>query len=439
MHKASPAATPVSASSTLGSRYQKTILPNGIRIVTEEIPYVRSVSLGAWLDVGSRDENEQTNGISHFVEHMVFKGTDRFSAREIARSMEAAGGYLNAFTTKEHTCYYARALDAHLHTGVQVISELVQHPVFSPKDIEKEKNVVIEELKNIEDDPDDLIHDYFDRNVYQKHPLGFPVIGSAQNIRNFNRHSLMDHLQTHYTPKTTVVAAAGNLKHETLVELVDRSFQFKTQDSNRSTSRVSGPRHMRSKSEVYERPITQAHVCLGTLGCSVRSRQRYPMLVLNTLLGEGMSSRLFQNIREKYGFAYTVYSFANMMSDAGNFGAYIGTDVQNIENSIDLIFKEFEKVRAKPISAAELKRTKAQIKGTMMLSLESMSNRMMRLGSGELFYGEFFPIDTILRSIDAVTIEDVQELANKLLRQENFSTVIIRPNQSPGSSVSVAA
>ncbi len=431
MHKGLPGISSDSHSS-VQSQYQKTVLPNGIRIVTEEIPYVRSVSVGAWVNAGSRDEDESINGISHFLEHMVFKGTKRFNAQQIAQSLESVGGYLNAFTTKEHTCFYARILDAYLPNAIDVISDLVQSPLFDAKEMEKEKRVVLEELKNIEDDPDDLIHDYLDKSVYQQHPLGFPIIGKAENVSGFTKADLSDYLGKHYVPERIVISAAGNFKHHDLVKLVEKYFRV-SNGTSKIEKRKTGPRTMRSVKKVVERPITQAHICLGTIGFGVRSAQRYPMFVLNSLLGEGMSSRLFQNIREKYGFAYSVYSFANFMSDTGNFGAYIGTDDKNIDNSIELIHKEFEKLRVKPVSSTELKRAKAQLKGSMMLSLESMSNRMMRLGSGEMFFGEYIPLDTIIKGIDAVQSDDVLELAHKLLAQDNFSTVIFKPSKTAAS------
>lgn len=414
--------------SSLQSIYNKSQLPNGIRVVSEEIPHVRSISFGVWMDVGSRDENELNNGISHFLEHMVFKGTKHNTAKQIARSLESVGGYLNAFTSKEHTCFYARILDDQLPKAVDVISELVQCPVFDKKEIEKEKQVVLEELKNLEDDPDDLIHDYFDSHIFHKHPLGYPVIGKTENIKSFTKEKLRDYIRRHYVPDRMVVATAGNCKHEKVVELVERYFHGNRRNGTIKREGVSH-RHWQAK-EVYEKPIMQAHVCMGTRSFSIKNRMRYPLLVLNTLLGEGMSSRLFQNIREKYGFAYSIYSFANLLSDAGNFGIYIGTDVHNIENSIDLITKELDKLKSKPVSEAELKRTKEQVKGSLMLSLESMSNRMMRLGSGELYFERYFPIDDVLRNIDAVQQEDVYEVAIKLFQIENFSTVIFKPQSS---------
>ncbi len=422
----------------LQSRYQKTVLPNGLRVVTEEIRYVRSISIGAWINVGSRDETPKNNGISHFAEHMVFKGTERFSCPAIARSLEQYGGYLNAFTTKEHTCFYARILDDHLKDAIDVISDLIQRPVLSGREIEKEKKVILEELKNIEDDPDDLIHDYFDHNIFRKHPLGLSIIGRAETIQRIRRQDLLAYLRYHYVPSRMVIAAAGNLRHDQLVELVEKYFG-KMRAVKTSLVRSSGPHNLSPKEETFERPITQAHVCLGTLGYSVKHRSRYPFLMLNTVLGEGMSSRLFQNIREKYGFAYAVYSFANLMSDTGNFGVYIATDDSNIRRSIDLIYRELEKLKGRGVSPAELKRTKAQLKGSMMLSLESMSSRMMRLGSSEFYFGRSLPLNEIVASIDAVKADEIQAVAHRLFKFENFSTVIFKPAARQDRTVPRAA
>ena len=413
--------------SSLSSLFRKTVLPNGIRVVTEQIPYVRSISIGVWVEVGSRDEDEQNNGISHFLEHMVFKGTKHYSARNIARSLESYGGYLNAFTSKEHTCFYARALDAHLEEAVRVISDLAQFPIIDKKELEKEKSVVIEELKNLEDDPDDLILDYFDKSVYHKHPLAFPVIGTAENIRRFSQEDLFGFLEKHYVPHRMVVAASGNITHEKVVELVMKYFNGSGVTAS-IRHQTPSPRMTRASLREIERPITQAHICLGTLGYSVKHKTRYPLLVLNTLLGEGMSSRLFQSLREKHGYAYSVYSFTNTMSDTGSFGVYMGTDSGHVNRAIDLIYQEFENLQRFPVGKAELKRTKAQLKGTIMLSLESMSSRMMRIGSGELYYGQNIPLDGVIAKIDAVTSDEILALASKLFRRENFSTVIIKPS-----------
>lgn len=430
-------------SGKLQSVYKKTVLPNGLRIVSEEIPHVRSVSVGIWLDVGSRDEHELNNGISHFIEHMVFKGTKHRNVKEIAQSIESVGGYLNAFTSKEHTCYYARVLDEYTELAIDVLFDLMQHPTFPEKDLEKEKGVVIEELRNAEDDPDDIIHDYFDKSLFGAHPLGFPVIGTEPNLRSFKRKDLNAYLQEHYIPSNMIVAAAGNIQHEDLVAFVKRYLVEPHPRPNNDVLKRTKPRLLRAEQREFKKPIQQAHICIGTQSYSIKSKHRYPLLTLNTLLGDGMSSRLFQNIREKYGFAYSVYSYTNMMSDSGVFGAYIGTDKLHIEASIELILKELKNVQAKPISKAELNRTKAQLKGSMMLSLESIPNRMMRLGSSELYFNELNPIDNIIKQIDAVTQDDIQSVANELFVEDKLSTVIFQPDmakdQAPTGVISVAA
>jgi predicted Zn-dependent peptidase len=414
-------------SKRIDSTYKKTVLPSGLRIVSEELTHVRSVSIGVWIDIGSRDESPAMNGMSHFIEHMVFKGTTKRSVKDIAQSIESVGGYMNAFTGKEHTCYYARVLDEHTELAVDVLSDLVQNARFPEKDLEKEKGVVIEELKNAEDDPDDIIHDYFDKILFGDHPLGNPVIGTEPNLRSFSRKDLVKYVGSHYIPRNMVLAAAGNISHEKLVDLAGKYFgTMKTASGNGAKGRVK-PREFRALQKEYKKPIQQAHICLGTQAWSVKSKQRYPILVLNTLLGDGMSSRLFQNIREKYGFAYSVYSSATLMSDAGVFSAYIGTDKQHVGFSTDLILKEFNKLREKPVSHAELGRTKAQLKGSMMLSLESIPHRMMRLGTSELYFHDITPIDTILKQINDVSQDDVQSIATTLFRDDHLSKVVIQP------------
>lgn len=407
------------------SLYQKTILPNGLRVVTEHIPHIRSVSVGVWVDVGSRDETETTNGITHFIEHMVFKGTTRRSMQEISRSIESVGGYMNAFTSKEHTCFYARVLDNHTRLAMDVLSDLAVNAVFPEKELEKEKGVVIEELRNAEDDPDDIIHDYLEKALYGRHPMGFPVIGTEENLRSFRKADLLDHRRRYYVPSRMVVTAAGNVRHEEIVELTERLFEGAS--AKLSEARRRKPNGRRPEQVEVEKPIQQAHLALGTTTFSIKSKQRYPLLVLNTLLGDGMSSRLFQNIRERYGFAYSVYSFASLLSDTGSFGIYVGTDKAHVGACEELVLKELDKLKSRPVSHAELRRTKEQLKGSMMLSLENIPSRMMRLGTSELYFQEYSPLDTIIQEIDSVTAEDLQNLAVALFRPEQFARVRFLP------------
>lgn len=415
---------------TTPSVYKKTTLDNGIRITTETIPYVHSVSVGFWVNTGSRDESPRVNGISHFIEHMAFKGTNKYSSAQIAKQIEGYGGYLNAFTGKEATCYYSKILDEHVPRTVDVLSELVFNPKLKIEDIEKEKMVVLEEIKNIEDDPEEFIHDYFDEVLFQNHSAGNPVIGTAKNVREFQKDDLIQYLKTHYRPENIIVAAAGNIQHDKLVSLVEKTSSAFKPEKHSSYKRKSSTIKRKQNLIREDKPIQQAHICLGNISYSIKSKFRYPLVIMNTLIGEGMSSRLFQNIREKYGFSYSIGSFLNMLSDIGSFGVYSGTDKKNIQKSIDLIFKEFDNLKKNPVKTAELERVKSQVKGTIMLSLESMSSRMMRLATSEIYFNEYFTLETIIKQLDAVTSDDVMEVAHKILNREKFSIVIFSPLNS---------
>ncbi len=409
--------------------YQKTVLDNGIRIVSEFIPYVRSVSIGVWINVGSRNEKVGVNGISHFLEHMVFKGTKKYNAMQIAKSIEQYGGYLNAFTSKENTCYYGKVLDEHVEKTIDVLSELVLNPTFNNKEIEKEKTVVLEELKNIEDDPEDYIHDYLDKTMFGKHPLGYSVIGEAKNIGGFTRGQLFDHIKNYYSADRIVISAAGNIKHEKLVCFVKNRFE-KIQKKNRVHLNNTFKNSKNDRKIVEQTmPIQQSHICMGTVTGGMKSKYRFPLLVMNTLLGSGMSSRLFQTIREKYGYTYSISSFLNLLSDCGCLGVYAGTSKINYPKTIELINSEMKKLRKSPISKAELNRTKAQLKGSLMLSLESTSSRMMRLATSEIYFKECTTLDSIIKRIEAVSIDDLLNVANKYLHPENFSVVIFKPSE----------
>ena len=306
---------------------------------------------------------------------------------------------------------------------------MVFQPTFPEKELEKERNVILEELKQAEDDPDDIIQDYFEKAIFKTHPLGMPVIGNAKSIASFTRKDLVRYRMDQYTTANLVVAAAGNLQHEEVVELSKRYIQKNSKNpgskAERTQSVFEEPNSVLSE---YYKPSQQAHICLGTVGFHVRDERRFSMQVLNTLLGDGMSSRLFQNIREKYGFAYAVYSFNNMMQDSGAVGVYIGTDNSHVQKCIDLVWKELKSLRSKGISKQELSRTKAQLKGSMMLGMENIPNRMIRLGSSELYFGELIELDTITNKIDAVTQDEVQETAEELFDEDRFATVIFHPN-----------
>ena len=405
--------------------FRRTTLSNGLRIVTESIPSVRSISVGAWIFTGSRDEPADEAGISHFIEHMVFKGTARRRMHHIAQRLESVGGYLNAFTTKEFTCYFARALDEHLMRAVDTVLDLVLEPDFPVKELEKEKDVVLEEMKMYEDSPEDLIFDRFESVLYDDHPLARPIIGIPETVAGLTRDQLVAFMAEQYTPDRTVLAVAGNVDHEELVALAAKMFE---RSGRAPRGRLRVPINGYSPQRYSEeRPIQQAHLVLGTRGLPASDDRRATMSVLNTILGGGMSSRLNQNIRERYGFCYSIYSFANMHSDVGDFGVYMATDPGRVDRSVKLIFRELSALAEKPVSRRMLNQARSQVKGSLMLGLENMSNRMMRLGRTELYYEHYFTLDDILGQIDNVTEEDVQRLAGELFDPERFSTVTLMP------------
>jgi len=409
--------------------YDKTILDNGIKVLTEKNTHVKSFSLGIWIDVGSRDENMVNNGISHFIEHCVFKGTQRRTARQIALSLEAYGGYLNAFTTKEHTCFYARALSAQVPKAFDVLSDLITSATFKQKEIEKEKQVVIEELVTYEDTPEEHIHELLDTELYSPHPLGYPVIGTKKNLENFTQKHLQNFIEEKYIPSRMIISAVGDIEHEKIVSLANNYFSSsknRLNDFSRSKPRLNN----RSKSLRMEKDINQVHICLGRKTFGVKNSNRTNLAALNTILGGGTSSRLFLNIREKYGFAYNVYSFLSSYYDSSTFGVYICTSPRNRDRSIDLIWNELNKLKNNPISKSELKKVKEHIKGTISLGLESTSSKMIHLATSELYFNRVKSIDEIFAEVDSITSEGIQNLAKELFDRSSFTTVTIEPKNS---------
>jgi predicted Zn-dependent peptidase len=405
--------------------FERTTLPNGVRVVTEEVPSVRSISVGVWVHAGSRDEAPREGGITHFIEHVVFKGTERRRGYQINQRMEAVGGYLNAFTAKEHTCFYARGLDEHLGRALDTCLDLVLHPTLPPREIEKEKDVVVEEIKMYEDNPEDHIFDHYEEVMYPGHPLGRPVIGTPESVRSFTRDDLSGYLDRHYVPNRLVVAVAGNVPHAAVARQVERlldGFERDPRPLERQPANGYVP-----EDRTVARPIQQAHVVIGTRAYGSLDPRRTVVSLLNTVLGGGMSSRLHQNIRERYGYCYSVYSFANMMADAGDFGVYIGVDATKVDRARKLVVRELEKLAEAPVSPRMLERAKQQLKGSLMLSLESMSNRMMRLGRVELTFERYFTLDEVTAEIDAVTAEELRAAAEDLFKPERLSTIAFVP------------
>lgn len=408
-------------------QFESTTLPNGVRVVTERMPSVRSISVGLWVANGSRDEPEALSGISHFIEHMVFKGTRKRRMHHIANRMEAVGGYLNAFTSKEYTCYYARALDEHLDRAVDLVCDLVISPVFPEQTLGKEKDVVIEEMRMYDDVPEELIFDRFEHVLFSGHPLGRPVIGFPETVRAFERDDLVSYVHDWYTPDRTVVAVVGNVEHTHAVALVEAAFAHADRPRQTNTVPREAVNGYTVEHLVEDRHIQQAHLVLGTRGYPMRDARRMALSLLNTVLGGGMSSRLNQHIREKYGYCYNIYSFANMLSDTGDFGVYMATDGTKVTHAKKLIHRELNKLAAQPISAQKLQQAKSQLKGALMLGLESPSNRMMRIGRMAVYDQPYRTLDEITAEIEAVTVQEVHALAAELFVPERFSSVVLMP------------
>ena len=412
--------------------YRKNVLNNGVRILTEEIPHVRSISLGLWVRSGSRDEDEATSGISHFIEHMMFKGTEKRTARQIGEALEAVGGQLNAFTTKEYTCYYARVLDEHLDLAIDVLSDMFFNSRFNPNDIDTERRVVLEEISMYEDSPDELIHDLFARTVWAGHPLGRPILGSIKTVQSITRETLLEHLNYHYSPNRLVIAAAGRVTHDSLVEKLQPLFES-WNPPNLTPVNQKAPRPQAGLVN-QKKDTEQVHLCLGVPGLRQDDKRLYTLHVLNNVLGGGVSSRLFQEIREQRGLAYSVFSYHSAYRDSGLLGIYAGTSPANVEQVLDLLIREISQIRSQGIKLDELQRTKDQIKGSVYLSLESVSNRMTRLGKTELCLDRVIDPDEVIEKVDAIQQEDVLALAAEIFKPENFAAVTIGPEDQLISS-----
>lgn len=404
--------------------YQKTILPNGVKVLTETIPYVRSVSLGLWIDVGSRDEPNQSSGISHFIEHMAFKGTRTRSASEIAAYLESVGGMLNAFTGREQTCYYAKFLDEHLEKAVEILFDLTNNPIFNTSDIEKEKKVVLEEIRDIEDSPGDLIHDLFASAIFGGHPLGRSILGSRGTVMGMNRSKVLRHMGKFYRPSRIVVAACGNLKHKRLVQLTNKYVDPKVRPESPDGRRKP---IFKPNRRIYRRKTNQTHVCLGLPAREFTDTSRTALLLLNSILGGGMSSRLFQRLREDLGLAYSVFSYLDFFADNGIFGIYLGTDRKNVKKALAAVKKEIDDITRMKISRVEIEKAKEQLKGNLMLGLESTSNRMNRLARHELLANRYISLDETIATIDGIKPDEVTEIAREVFRNGEFSAVTLGP------------
>lgn len=404
--------------------YQKTVTDNGITVLTEQMNNVRSVALGVWFGIGSRDESEAAGGMSHFLEHLLFKGTPTRNARQISEIFDSLGAELNAFTAKESTCYYTRLLDEHLPAGLEVFADMVENSSFLEQDISAERQVVLEEISLHEDSPDERIHDLFADALFPQHPLGRSVLGKIDSVKNFSRKDVVNYYDAHYTAKNIVIAAAGNIEHKKVVDLVNRFFnKGSTPKFSRKTFAAEPESHLL----VYKKETEQAHICYGSLGVSANDENRFVLSILDNILGGGMSSRLFQEIREKRGLAYSVFSYHSVYTETGLVTLYAGTSPKKAKEVISIMQDEVLHLTDKLVSEEELQRTKQHLKGQLVLGLESTTHRMMRLGKSELSHGDILSVEEIIEKVDSVTPQKIKELAINIFDPRKMVLTIIGP------------
>jgi len=403
--------------------YRKTTLNNGIRVVTERIPHVHSVSIGCWVKTGSRDEKKDENGVSHFIEHMLFKGTKRRSALEIAREIDSVGGVINASTGREFTNFYVKVLDRDFELAIDLLSDIFLNSLFSSREIERERGVIFQEIKMVEDTPDEYIQDLFNQHFFSGHPLGYPILGNYKTIVHITKSQIAEFFQASYLhPLRIIVAVAGKLSHDRVVEKIDSTLgQIKPKKEYRT---LNTPQPS-SNIHIFNKNLEQVHLCLGTKGVSQTHPFRFAAYVLNVLLGGSMSSRLFQEIREKHGLAYAIFSYLSSYSDTGLLTIYAGTTRNKVKKVVELILNELRKFKEKPLEKKELEKAKEQLKGNILLSYESTDSRMSRLAKGEIYFGKFIPLREILSDIKRVSVEDIQQLAQQLFQKKVFSLVAL--------------
>ncbi|OFV93746.1 MAG: peptidase M16 [Acidobacteria bacterium RIFCSPLOWO2_12_FULL_54_10] len=399
------------------------MLPNGLLVVTEQMPHVRSAALGIWLRTGSRQENPQKGGVSHFIEHMVFKGTKHRTAEQIARVMDSVGGHLDAFTAKECVSFNTVVLDENIQLAFDVLSDLVLNPLFDSHDIARERSVVLEEIKSEQDNPDYLLHELFTGNFWKDHPLGKPIIGTKQSVASFNRNSLLDEYSQFYQPGNMVISAAGNIHHDRIMELVEHRFRsIQPPESAVTDIAPSISSHITLKNK---QSLEQVHLVAGLPSCPIPHRDRYAWYILNTILGGGMSSRLFQNIREKQGLAYSVYSDLATYRDSGCLMIYVGTSSETVKKVIRSMMHELRDLKENGVTREELRRAKDQLKGSLMLGLESTGSRMSNIARQQMYFGRFFTLDEIIQGIEAVKNDDLSRIMLENFRPDSVSLTVL--------------
>jgi predicted Zn-dependent peptidase len=399
------------------------VLPNGLKIITEQMSHIRSASIGIWLQTGSRDEDPEWNGISHFIEHMVFKGTKHRTAEEIARQVDSIGGNMDAFTAKECICFNVKVLDEHVSTAVDILSDLVLNPVFDAADIARERGVILEEIKMDEDNPDYLVHEIFTQNFWKDHPLGKPILGTRETVNRFERQAVYEAYTHRFAPGNIIVSAAGNLDHDRFVELVTQHLEHMKPMNNGFHS--SAPKIVPRIILRNKKALEQVQLCMGVPAHPIAHAKRHAGYILNTLLGGGMSSRLFQNIRERQGLAYSIYSDLNPYRDTGCLAIYAGTSLASAAKVVQSVIGEFRRLKTDRVLEEELRRAKDQLKGSLMLSLESSTARMSNLARQEMYFDRYYDLDELIRKIEAVTADDLTKLANEFFQTDSVAVTAL--------------
>lgn len=398
--------------------YNKTVLKNGVRIISEQLEHLRSVSLGIWVNAGSRDETSSENGVSHFIEHMVFKGTRNRTSLQIAKELDAIGGLSNAFTGKENTCFYARVLDKHFRALSDVLSDICLNSIFDPDDVERERQVILQEISMVEDTPDDNIHVLFNKFFWIDHPIGMSILGTGESMSAIGKDTMLSYINKYYVPEKIVVAAVGNVDHETVVSYFEPLFgSISGKNLNRERSiPISNP-----GVSSHFKDLEQVHICLGGEAPSLSSEERFPCAILNTILGGNMSSRLFQEVREKRGLAYSIYSFASSYVDSGLLAVYAATDFQNVNPLLETIQTEVKKITKGEISETDLSAAKDHLIGGIYLASESSDNRMMRIAKNEMVFNRYVSYKELISSLERVTVDEVVECAGKIFGDRKVS------------------
>jgi len=415
---------PIAPSVSPARDIRKTTLPNGLLVLTERMPHLRSVSMGVWIDSGSRDETPERNGISHFIEHMVFKGTTTRSASQFAREVDAIGGNLDAFTGKETVCFNIKVLDENVPAALDLLTDLVLHPTFSPEEILREQGVILEEIKMDEDNPDYLVHELFTQKFWKGDALGRPILGTAKTVSSFNQAIVLDEYASRFTPQNMVFTAAGNIDHDTFIAEVAEAFSA-LPASTSTPARTPPPTAFPHITLKDKKSLEQVQFCLALPSLPIAHPDRYTAYLLNSILGGGMSSRLFQSIREERGLAYSIYSEMNPFRDTGSLAVYAGCAVDKAREVLDLTLAEFRRIKTELVSEEELDRAKNQLKGNMVLGLESSSSRMSNLARQQMYFGRFFTVDDITAEVNQVTREDIQGLANRLIDQDKLALTLL--------------